>query len=107
MFRIARRDGSATVSAGAGAAGMFAAIGRGFRRVFDVSGRDSLRQFWPYAFCVLGLTMVLGAAVYLPTLHSDVARGHPGLMPDVGPAIRRVGLVWALAVLFLAAAVAR
>lgn len=104
------------------------------RRVSQFSGRSAPALFWPYAICVVVIAMASIALVMIPELlrsfgkaqafaeaHPDKVTitsspGHysiqiheniPGLMPDMTSLAYSMGVVIALAAIFLAAAVAR
>jgi uncharacterized membrane protein YhaH (DUF805 family) len=98
------------------------------------SGRDDRATFWPYACVIVGLAIAAMMAIMLPamadnmvkvqqfaTAHPELATvqtgpgsysvtiegNHPELMPDMRPMIGGVASITTVAVLLLAAAVAR
>ena len=103
-------------------------------RLAVFSGRESVGRFWPYAGIVILLLFVGMGAVMLPVIADSLTRmqqfaaahpdqatvttgpgtysvqiqgSHPELLPDMGGFAARVGIVTVVAVLLLAAAVAR
>ncbi len=113
---------------------LLASIGHNLRNLFRFSGRDRRALFWPYAATVFILAIVAFQAAFLPEFmrtmsrmqrfaaeHPDqatVTQGpghysisieghHPELMPDMTRFAVLIGIVAAIVVLLLAAAVAR
>ena len=108
---------------------------RGFKSIGRFSGRDTTGQFWPYAGVIIGAVFVVGGAVMAwamqgvvsemqafaaqhpeaatvyssPTGYSiSIDASHPDApIPDVPGAIGGLAFVVLLAVILLAAAVAR
>lgn len=97
-------------------------------------GRETRGQFWPYAGVVVALSFAGMAAVMMPEMNASFARmqrfaaehpelatvtqgpgsysisirgNHPELMPDIGLMMTMMGVVFAVVVALLAAAVAR
>ena len=74
----------------AGYPGVAAAIRHGFSSLLDFSGRDTRRQFWPYAILLLLLGGAAITLVYIPAVTNgylrllDYAATHPqpGIAPD-------------------------
>lgn len=108
---------------------IFASIGYNLGALTRFSGRDTKRQFWPYAIALFLLISLLGFVAVLPAIwHSfktaiehpellrEAAPGQgpmelsdlpPELIPDFQQALIIMAIVNALAVLLLAAAVTR
>jgi uncharacterized membrane protein YhaH (DUF805 family) len=109
-------------------------IGTHLRRLADFRGRETIEQFWPYAFAVLGLCTLAVLAVMLPGMgksmqrmqefartHPDQATvtsgpgqysisiegNHPEFMPDFGTLLQGIDVIFVIAVALLAAAVTR
>jgi len=114
--------------------GMFQAIPRGFMKLAAFRGRDTRSQFWPYAIVAVFVAMLPSAFFILPEFTGAFARmqqfavehpelttvqatpnsysiqiqgHHPELMPDISVVIRVAATAAGLAVILLAAAVAR
>jgi uncharacterized membrane protein YhaH (DUF805 family) len=112
----------------------FGSIGRGFRMLLHFGGRDRPGQFWPYAALIVFLGLVAMFAAMIPPLFDSLARVqrfaaehpelttvdsgpghysvtiegyHPELMPDLSAIAASVAVIAAIAILLLAAAVAR
>ena len=110
------------------------AIQFNLRNLARFSGRDGRRVFWPYAGTVIALFVLGILAVMLPEMSESMARmqrfaaenpdlatvrsgpghysitiegHHPELMPDMGNMVGRIGVLFAIAILLLAAAVTR
>ncbi|WEK01666.1 MAG: DUF805 domain-containing protein [Candidatus Sphingomonas phytovorans] len=109
-------------------------IWRGLRNVGRFSGRDTLAQFWVYAGTVIGLSMLAMFAAMAPMMtstmakmrqfaveHPDQARvtsgpgsysisiegNHPELIPDFAGLVTGLSVIFGVALVLVASAVAR
>jgi uncharacterized membrane protein YhaH (DUF805 family) len=82
---------------------MLSAIRHAFANLAHFEGRDCRRQFWMFALFVLVVVQAGMMAVIVPLMDDPIG----GPEPAFGQVIRGVAIVSAVAVLLLAAAVAR
>lgn len=99
------------------------AIGLGFAGLLRFRGRDRRARFWPYAVFVFAAGQIAGMAVTMPAMHQAMVRtferigrppGEAGphgdiqeLVPSLSAAAGYGGLIGAVTVALLAAAVVR
>jgi uncharacterized membrane protein YhaH (DUF805 family) len=113
---------------------MLASLTHNLSRLASFAGRESRALFWPYAVCVFVPAFVVTAAIMVPEINASLDRMlryaaehpeeaavsqepggvsvtiqgfHPELMPDLERIAVPLALTFAVAIVLLAAAVAR